>query len=110
MHNMPELQIKPWEALIKDLEEGNQRVKWIDRIPYAYWKGNPRVSLVRKELLKCNLTDQQDWGAVVYGLTTTRPKTLIQESHNYGKHENRFGRGGHEPVDLAILMHLLGSS
>ncbi|KAF5946297.1 hypothetical protein HYC85_016525 [Camellia sinensis] len=64
----PELQIKPWEALIKDLEEGNQRVKWIDRIPYAYWKGNPRVSLVRKELLKCNLTDQQDWGAVVYGL------------------------------------------
>ncbi|KAI8022796.1 hypothetical protein LOK49_LG03G02290 [Camellia lanceoleosa] len=64
----PELQIKPWEALSKDLEEGNQRVKWIDRIPYAYWKGNPRVSLVRKELLKCNLTDQQDWGALVYGL------------------------------------------
>ncbi|GMP61505.1 hypothetical protein CsSME_00023944 [Camellia sinensis var. sinensis] len=64
----PELQIKPWEALSKDLEEGNQRVKWIDRIPYAYWKGNPRVSLVRKELLKCNLTDQQDWGALIYDL------------------------------------------
>ncbi|CAL5397858.1 unnamed protein product [Camellia sinensis] len=64
----PELQIKPWEALRKDLEAGNKRVKWIDRIPYAYWKGNPRVGLVRNELLKCNLTDRHDWGALIYDL------------------------------------------
>ncbi|THF98683.1 hypothetical protein TEA_026772 [Camellia sinensis var. sinensis] len=37
-----ELKIKPWETFEKDLEEGNQRLKWIDRIPYAYWKGNSR--------------------------------------------------------------------
>ncbi|CAL5340054.1 unnamed protein product [Camellia sinensis] len=64
----PELQIKPWEALRKDLEAGNKRLKWIDRIPYAYWKGNPRVGLVRNELLKCNLTDRHDWGALIYDL------------------------------------------
>ncbi|GMP61512.1 hypothetical protein CsSME_00023948 [Camellia sinensis var. sinensis] len=66
----PELHIKPWEALSKDLEEGNQRVKWIDRIPYAHWKGGPGSSLARKALLKCNLTDQQDWGALIYALVT----------------------------------------
>ncbi|CAL5340050.1 unnamed protein product [Camellia sinensis] len=64
----PEIHIKPWEALRKDLEEGNKRVKWIDRIPYAYWKGNPGVGLVRNELLKCNLTDRHDWGALIYDL------------------------------------------
>ncbi|GMP61483.1 hypothetical protein CsSME_00023934 [Camellia sinensis var. sinensis] len=64
----PEVYIKPWETLRKDLEEGNKRVKWIDRLPYAYWKGNSWVSSVRNELLKCNVTDKQDWGALVYQL------------------------------------------
>ncbi|CAL5397852.1 unnamed protein product [Camellia sinensis] len=67
----PEIHIKPWEALRKDLEEGNKRVKWIDRIPYAYWKGNPGVGLVRNELLKCNLTDRHDWGVLIYDLNWT---------------------------------------
>ncbi|GMP61497.1 hypothetical protein CsSME_00023938 [Camellia sinensis var. sinensis] len=66
----PEIHIKPWETLRKDLEEGNKRVKWIDRIPYAYWKGNPRTGLVRNELLKCNLTDRHDWRALIYDLVT----------------------------------------
>ncbi|XP_028066015.1 O-glucosyltransferase rumi homolog [Camellia sinensis] len=64
----PELKIKPWKTFKKDLEEGNQRVKWIDRIPYAYWKGNSRVSSVRKGLHKCNVTHKQDWGALIYEL------------------------------------------
>ncbi|GMP61489.1 hypothetical protein CsSME_00023935 [Camellia sinensis var. sinensis] len=66
--DMPELKIKPWKTFKKDLEEGNQRVKWIDRIPYAYWKGNSRVSSVRKGLHKCNVTHKQDWGALIYEL------------------------------------------
>ncbi|CAL5401027.1 unnamed protein product [Camellia sinensis] len=65
---MPELKIKPWETFKKDLEEGNHRVKWIDRIPYAYWKGNSRVSLARKGLHKCNATHKHDWGALIYEL------------------------------------------
>ncbi|KAH7538016.1 hypothetical protein FEM48_Zijuj03G0154600 [Ziziphus jujuba var. spinosa] len=62
----PEISIKPWEELLKDLEEGNRRSKWVDREPYAYWKGNPAVAATRKDLLKCNVSDQQDWNARVY--------------------------------------------
>ncbi|KAH7850223.1 hypothetical protein Vadar_029453 [Vaccinium darrowii] len=64
----PEVQIKPWETFRKELEEGNYNVKWKDRVPYAYWKGNSRVSPVRKDLLKCNVSEEHDWGALVYEL------------------------------------------
>ncbi|RZR73857.1 hypothetical protein BHM03_00028953 [Ensete ventricosum] len=47
-----ELNIKPWETLANDLKQGNQRVKWRDRKPYAYWKGNPWVSDSRRDLIK----------------------------------------------------------
>jgi hypothetical protein len=30
-------------VLIEDLKDGNSRVTWLDREPYAYWKGNPSV-------------------------------------------------------------------
>ncbi|CAN6705714.1 unnamed protein product [Malus baccata var. baccata] len=61
-----EINIKPWELLLKDLEEGNKRSKWIDREPYAYWKGNPSVAETRKDLVKCNVSDQMDWNARIY--------------------------------------------
>ncbi|CAA2970524.1 O-glucosyltransferase 1-like [Olea europaea subsp. europaea] len=50
----PELNIKPWEILKEDLQEGNGRIKWNERKPYAYWKGNTDVSLARQDLVKCN--------------------------------------------------------
>ncbi|KAM0047335.1 putative protein xylosyltransferase [Helianthus debilis subsp. tardiflorus] len=62
----PEINIKPWGSLLKELEEGNTRTKWIDREPYAYWKGNPIVAETRMDLLKCNVSDKQDWNARVY--------------------------------------------
>nr|XP_027110318.1 O-glucosyltransferase rumi homolog isoform X1 [Coffea arabica]XP_027110319.1 O-glucosyltransferase rumi homolog isoform X1 [Coffea arabica] len=62
----PEINIKPWEALSKDLKEGNERSRWVDREPYAYWKGNPQVAEKRMDLLKCNISDQQDWNARIY--------------------------------------------
>lgn len=61
-----EVNIKPWETLSKDLKEGNKKVKWMDREPYAYWKGNPAVAVTRQELLNCNVSDKQDWNARVY--------------------------------------------
>ncbi|CAL5340052.1 unnamed protein product [Camellia sinensis] len=76
VYTVPELKIKPWETFKKDLEEGNHRVKWIDRIPYAYWKGNSRVSLVRKGLHKCNATHKHDWGALIYELGLLQGKTI----------------------------------
>ncbi|GER27022.1 hypothetical protein STAS_02704 [Striga asiatica] len=62
----PEINIKPWEQLLKELKEGNKRMKWSDRDPHAYWKGNPVVAATRMDLLKCNVSDKQDWNARVY--------------------------------------------
>ncbi|KAE8022532.1 hypothetical protein FH972_008324 [Carpinus fangiana] len=61
-----EINIKPWESLLRDLKEGNKRIRWMDRKPYAYWKGNPVVAVTRQELLKCNVSENQDWNARVY--------------------------------------------
>lgn len=62
----PEINIKPWEALLNDLKEGNKKIPWKRREAYAYWKGNPEVAETRKDLLKCNVSDQQDWNARVF--------------------------------------------
>ncbi|KAL9237302.1 hypothetical protein vseg_011869 [Gypsophila vaccaria] len=61
-----EINIKPWHHLSEDIKEGNKRIKFLDRKPYAYWKGNPFVAPTRMDLLKCNVSDQQDWGARVF--------------------------------------------
>ncbi|KAK1315059.1 hypothetical protein QJS10_CPA06g00330 [Acorus calamus] len=42
-----EINIKPWKGLMKELKEGNEMLGWLDRIPYAYWKGNPSVASTR---------------------------------------------------------------
>ncbi|KAJ0814612.1 putative protein xylosyltransferase [Helianthus annuus] len=59
----PETNLKPWEMTLKDIKEGNKRVNWKDRIPFAYWRGNPSVSPVRADLVKCNVnnTHNLDW-------------------------------------------------
>ncbi|KAK1266111.1 hypothetical protein QJS04_geneDACA000444 [Acorus gramineus] len=61
-----EINIKPWEALMKEMKEGNQRLGWLNRIPYAYWKGNPSVASTRWDLLQCNVSNAQDWNARLY--------------------------------------------
>jgi hypothetical protein len=62
----PETNIKPWESLMTDLKEGNKRMRWTDREPYAYWKGNPTVAVTREDLLKCNVSENMDWKARLY--------------------------------------------
>ncbi|GAB4844471.1 hypothetical protein Ancab_037847 [Ancistrocladus abbreviatus] len=59
----PEVNIKPWVPLMKDLEEGNRQSNWTDRIPYAYWKGNLGTG-PRKKLNRCN--SKRDWNALIY--------------------------------------------
>lgn len=66
MSYRPEINIKPWKSLFKDLEEGAKEKKWVDREPYAYWKGNPYVGSGRLDLLKCNVTHEKDWNARLY--------------------------------------------
>jgi hypothetical protein len=62
----PELNIKPWEALQREINEANAVVNWTDRAPYAYWKGNPKVGAERLLLLRCNASGERDWNARVY--------------------------------------------
>ncbi|KAK9121315.1 hypothetical protein Syun_018932 [Stephania yunnanensis] len=62
----PEINIEPWDSLSKKLKKGNEKTKWMDRDPYAYWKGNPVVAVTRQDLLKCNVSKEQDWNARVY--------------------------------------------
>ncbi|CAD5190153.1 unnamed protein product [Musa acuminata subsp. malaccensis] len=62
----PETNIKPWVPLMKEMKEANEEIKWTDREPYAFWKGNPLMGRNRHELLKCNMTNEQDWNARIY--------------------------------------------
>ncbi|KAL5230879.1 hypothetical protein ABZP36_029655 [Zizania latifolia] len=63
----PEVNIRPWAPLLAEVAEENARLPWPEREPYAYWKGNPNVSPLRGELLRCNDSQttrlyRQDWG------------------------------------------------
>lgn len=71
----PEINIKPWEVLVKELEEGNRRIKWEDREPFAYWKGNLHMGQ-RHYLLSCNSTQQ--WGAQIYS-----QKWALETKHGF---------------------------
>ncbi|KAJ6334880.1 hypothetical protein OIU78_011678 [Salix suchowensis] len=61
-----EINIKPWEIVLEAMVEGNKKIKWQDREPYAYWRGNPHVSPSREDLMKCNVSDKYDWLARLY--------------------------------------------
>lgn len=49
----PEVQIPPWEVLAKDILDASHEVKWMDRDPTAFWRGNPQVSRQRQDLFRC---------------------------------------------------------
>ncbi|KAF3575728.1 hypothetical protein DY000_02028819 [Brassica cretica] len=61
-----ELNIKPWAKSLVAIEEGNKMTQWEDRVPYAYWRGNPNVARTRRDLLRCNVSDQEDWDTRLY--------------------------------------------
>jgi hypothetical protein len=65
-NNRAETNIKPWENTLKDIKEGNKKTNWKDRVPYAYWKGNPYVAPARQNLLQCNVTLENDWNTLLY--------------------------------------------
>ncbi|KAI4355039.1 hypothetical protein L6164_003857 [Bauhinia variegata] len=63
-----EIHIGPWEAILEAIQKGNKETKWKNRIPYGFWKGNPRVAYIRKQLCKCNVSGQHDWNARIYDI------------------------------------------
>ncbi|KAJ7951129.1 O-glucosyltransferase rumi like [Quillaja saponaria] len=63
-----ETNIRPWEKMLESLIESNKKMKWKDRLPYAYWKGNLWSSPNRIPLRKCNVSHKHDWNARLYSL------------------------------------------
>ncbi|KAJ0265563.1 Uncharacterized protein HA466_0018290 [Hirschfeldia incana] len=62
-----EINIKPWSKVLKEMEEGKKKKKFMEREAYAYWKGNPFVaSPSREDLLTCNLSSHHDWNARIF--------------------------------------------
>lgn len=60
----PEIQTPAWEILSKEIQNGSQKIKWADRDPTAYWKGNPFMGQGRHDLMNCG--DRPHWGGRVY--------------------------------------------
>jgi len=53
--------------VLKEMEEGKKKKKFMERDAYAYWKGNPFVaSPSREDLLTCNLSSLHDWNARIF--------------------------------------------
>ncbi|XP_007051850.2 PREDICTED: O-glucosyltransferase rumi homolog [Theobroma cacao] len=61
-----ETNIRPWRNVLQEIKKGNRRTEWKDRVPYAYWRGNPTVAPTRKDLMKCNVTDTDNWNTLLY--------------------------------------------
>lgn len=60
----PETNIEPWDEQFKDIKQGSQAKSWAQKMPHAFWKGNPDVeSPIRLELMQCN--HPRKWGAQI---------------------------------------------
>ncbi|CAN6333499.1 unnamed protein product [Urochloa humidicola] len=61
----PEVNIRPWAPFLEEVVHETRRVPWLDREPYAFWKGNPDVGgRLRSDLMQCNVSDNgRDWNA-----------------------------------------------
>ncbi|CAL4900064.1 unnamed protein product [Urochloa decumbens] len=69
----PEVNIRPWAPFLEEVARESRRVPWMEREPYAFWKGNPNPGSLRKDLMRCNASGSggkqwnarlfsQDWG------------------------------------------------
>ncbi|KAL8159973.1 hypothetical protein V2J09_001510 [Rumex salicifolius] len=80
-----ETNIKPWRQTSKAIEEGNRETKWENRSNYAYWRGNPKVSRVRADLMKCNVNNTVDWNTRLYFQDWIRQKREGYKESNLEK-------------------------
>jgi Glycosyl transferase family 90 len=44
----------------------SKSLKWKDREPYAYWRGNAGVAWTRGDLLRCNVSNGKEWNARLF--------------------------------------------
>jgi len=62
----PEVGIRPWTQMLEEVAQENERVRWPERQPYAYWKGAPSRYRIRHELMRCNASNGQEWNARLF--------------------------------------------
>ncbi|KAM0887218.1 hypothetical protein ACQ4PT_029174 [Festuca glaucescens] len=64
----PEVNVRPWGPIMEEFVRENARLRWPDREPYAFWKGNPVVAWARQELMRCNNDSAtgKDWNARLF--------------------------------------------
>jgi hypothetical protein len=72
----PEVGIRPWPQLLEEVRRENERVRWLERQHYAFWKGNPEGYRIRHELLRCNASNGQEWNARLFTQVLQRQRTL----------------------------------
>ncbi|KAL5132881.1 O-glucosyltransferase rumi [Glycine soja] len=72
------INIGPWETTLHKILEGNKMIKWKDRTPYAFWKGNLAMADIRRELGKCNPTKEHDWNARIHNIQWNK-----EEANNF---------------------------
>ncbi|WCJ22839.1 hypothetical protein M5689_004906 [Euphorbia peplus] len=80
----PEVNIDPWGRMLKGIIKESKKMKWKKRAPYAFWKGNPRVTPNRKGLMKCNLSDEYDWNARLYSQVNTTLSLYLETVRVHG--------------------------
>lgn len=86
----PELNIEPWANTLRDIEEKAEKVRWEDREPYAYWKGNPHVSRTRGELMQCRPNKNHDWNARLYEVVSTLLSVQVSTmNHDLGSNSGK---------------------
>ncbi|KAH0460825.1 hypothetical protein IEQ34_008400 [Dendrobium chrysotoxum] len=81
----PEVNIRPWEKQTDELREANERLPWRKREPYAYWKGNPDVAGTRGDLMKCNVTQKNDWEARLFRVNWAKERRQQFKGSNLAK-------------------------
>ena len=62
----PEVGIRPWTQMLEEVARENERVRWPERQPYAFWKGAPARFRIRHELMRCNASNGQEWNARLF--------------------------------------------
>ncbi|KAJ4785129.1 O-glucosyltransferase rumi-like protein (DUF821) [Rhynchospora pubera] len=62
----PEVNLKPWEQFLEEIGDESRKLKWKNREPYAYWKGNSGVAWTRGDLMRCNISNGEEYNARLF--------------------------------------------
>jgi hypothetical protein len=79
----PEVNIRPWTPILEEVQRENDRLRWPERQPYAFWKGNPSRYHIRHQLMRCNVSYGEEWNARVFNQVRLHATTtIIPEKNN----------------------------